>query len=121
MSTTSDCPVDSARVSVKRRRPRRGRREDVEVIGGNQGAVDALGFAEAGDRHVIVVVGEEAGKGLGVVAKVGVVGIREGRGRVLVARAASDGDHVAGVGRAGNRVEERGADPAEDGGVGSDR
>lgn len=94
--------------------------EDVEVIRGDQRAVDAFRFADAGKGHVVVVVREQAGEGLGVVAKIGVVGVREGRRRVLVALAARDGDHATGGGGARNGVEERGADPAEDGAVGSD-
>ena len=58
--------------------------ENVEVVGGDERAVDALGLADAGDRHIVVVVGEQAGEGLSVVAEVGVVRKGEGRSGVLV-------------------------------------
>src|ERR1700683_1497272 len=94
--------------------------EDIEVVRGNECAVDALGFADAGEGHVVVVVAEEAGEGFGVVAEVDVIGIREGWRGMLIALAARDGDHAARLGRARNGMEKGGADPAEDGAVGSD-
>ena len=92
---------------------------DIEVVGGDERAVDARGFADAGEGHVVVVIREQAGEGFGVVAEVGVVGIREGRRGMLIAFAAGDGEHAAGCGGAGNGME-GGADPAEDGAVGAD-
>src|SRR5262249_17731730 len=64
----------------------------VEIIRGGEGAVNALGFRDPGERHVVFVVAEESGKSLRALAEVMKVGIRKRRGGMIAAIAACDGD-----------------------------
>src|SRR5205814_8793004 len=79
--------------------------ENVKIIGGGQGPVNALRLRDAGERHVVIVITEKSGKSLSALAKVTKVGIRKWRGGMIGAIAAHDGDKVARVSNSGNRVQ----------------
>ncbi len=93
--------------------------QHLEVIRRRQRAVNALRLARSGDGHKVVVITDQAGEGFGVVAQVDKVRIGERRGRMLAPLAALDCNHVPDVVRAGNRVEQGGADPTQDCAVGA--
>src|SRR5277367_4929635 len=94
--------------------------EKIKIIGGGQGAVDALGLCGARERHVLIVIPEKPGKSLSALAEVMKIGIRKWRGGMIGAIAAHDGDKIARVSDSGNRVQQGSADPTEHSGIGGD-
>ena len=94
--------------------------ENIKIISGGQGPVNALGLRDAGERHVVIVIAEKSGKSLSALAEVTKVGIRKWRGGMIGAIAAHDGDKVARVSDSRNRVQQRSADPTEHSGIGGD-
>ena len=77
--------------------------EDVEVIGSGQSAINALGLVGAGKGHEIVVVSQEAGEALRMLAEIQVVKIRERRAGVFGPFSPHHRDQIAGVGCSRNR------------------
>src|SRR5580698_1854080 len=71
--------------------------ENIKIISGGQGPVNALGLRDAGERQVVIVIAEKSGKSLRVLAEVTKVGIRKWRGGMIGAIAAHHGDQVARV------------------------
>ena len=94
--------------------------ENIKIISGGQGPVNALGLRDTGERHVVIVIAEKSGKSLSALAEVTKVEIRKWRGGVIGTLAAHDGDKVARVSDSRNRVQQGSADPTEHGGIGGD-
>src|SRR5262249_43114166 len=94
--------------------------ENVKIAGGDQSPENALGFRDAGERHVVVVIAEDSGKSLSLLAEITKVRKRKWRGGITVAIATIDGDKVARVSDSRNRVQQGSADPTEHSGIGGD-
>src|SRR2546429_1291189 len=84
--------------------------ENIKIISGGQGPVNALGLRDARERRVVIVIAEKSGKSLSALAEVTKVGIRKWRGGMIGAIAAHDGDKVARVSDSRNRVQQRSAE-----------
>ena len=93
---------------------------DVEIVRGGGLSPDALGFAVATDRGGDEFeVGRDAREGFGVVANVGVDGIREIVAALLAVVRGVETEERGGIAY-GSGAEDEAADHGEDGGIGGD-
>ena len=90
----------------------------IEIIGGSHHAPDAFRFTFAREAHGSEDARRDAGKTLLAVAQG--LDIRIGKAQVVLGLALCQRHNLAGVGESGNRIEERGIDPAENCGVCAD-
>src|ERR1700733_6370245 len=90
----------------------------IEIIGGSHHAPDAFRFTFAREAHGSEDARRDAGKTLLAVAQG--LDIRIGKAQVVLGLALCQRYNLPGVGESGNRIEERGIDPAENCGVRTD-
>ena len=93
--------------------------EEIKIVGGDDCSPRALGLAFAGEAHGSDSGADKAAEALLAIAHGVEIRIGE-RERSVGAAAERECDYFVGTGEAGDRIQQRGIDPGEDGGVRAD-